>query len=175
MAKITPAAYAVLSRIKVYGLDSWLPGRIVVSRLVDTTFTRVNARIISDLLRGGYVVADTSGVMTPTLSGEVELWSKPVQLVRESRQRISGLWLQVVTSDWGVEADATRLRGMVLSGLGFLAGKNPARLALIHQRTRHGVGNECLVAIVLSATSLVTAHYGDAFATHAHRVGVRAY
>lgn len=175
MAKITPAAYAVLSRIKVFGLDTWLPGRIVVSRLVDTTFTRVNARIISDLLSGGYVVVDASGTMSPALAGEHALRARHVHVVRESRQRISGLWFQILTSDWGVEPDAKRLRGMVLSGLVFLAGTNPARLALIHQRTKHGVEDECLAAIVLSATSLVTAHYGDEFASHAHRVGVRAY
>jgi len=174
MAKITPEAFAVLSRIKRYGLDTWLPGKLVISKLQDSTFTRVNARIISDLIATGYLAVDGAGSMSAGLAGDHALRDTTNGL-NESRARVNGRMFQVVTEDWAIEADALRVRKLVLGGLAFVAETDPVRFERIRQRTAMGLEDEALEAIVVSAVSLVTAHYSDQFDGLAHRVGVRGF
>ena len=174
MAKITPEGFAVLSRIKRYGLDTWLPGKLVISRLQDSTFTRVNARIISDLISTGYLAVDDAGTISASLAGDHNLQREP-NTINESRARVGGTLFQVVTEDWAVEADALRVRKLVLGGLGFVAETDPRQFERILRRTAAGEEDEALETIVVSAVSLVTAQYSDQFLGLAHRVGVRAF
>ena len=174
MAKITPEGFAVLSRIKRYGLDTWLPGRLVISKLHDSTYTRVNARIISDLIAKGYLTVDEAGSVSASLAGDHELHHGS-STINESRARIAGQLFQVVTDDWAIEADALRARKLVIGGLEFVAASDPTQFERIRQRTSEGRDDEALEAIVVSAMSLVTSHYSDQFAGRAHRVGVRVF
>jgi hypothetical protein len=174
VAKITPEAFEVLSRVKRYGLDAWLPGKLVISRLQDTTFTRVNARIISELIATGYLAVDEAGTVTASLAGDHSLAQRP-STINETRARVGGTLFQVVTENWGVEADALRVRKLVLGGLTFVAETNPTQFERILQRTADGLEDEALEVIVVSAMSLVTAQYSDGFAGLSHRVGVRVF
>jgi hypothetical protein len=174
VARITPEGFAVLSRIKRYGLDTWLPGKLVISKLHDSTYSRVNARIISDLVSTGYLATDDSGAVMPSLAGNHALHEGAGDL-SESRVRIAGRLFQIVTEDWAIEADALRTRKLVIGGLEFVAQSAPEQFERIRQRTSDGLEDEALEAIVVSAMSLVTAQYSDQFAGHAHRVGVRVF
>jgi hypothetical protein len=174
VATIDPAGFAVLAQIKAFGLHEWLPGRYLIARLGDSTFTRVNARIVGDLLREGYL-QDTSGDVTVALAGEHELSQSGARSRVSSRFSVDGLWFQVDTDDWGVDADATRVRTMVRSGLTFLGATNGARLLELHDRLVAHEDDEVFTAILLAAVTTVTAQYGDEFGRHRHRVGVRAY
>jgi hypothetical protein len=172
MAKITPEGFAVLSRIKRYGLDTWLPGKLVISRLQDSTYTRVNARIISELISTGYLAVNDSGGIAPGLAGDHEIAHRRGDPA-ETRALIAGRMYQVVTEEWAIEADALRVRKLVLGGLAFVAETDALQFERIHASTRDGQEDEALEAIVVSAVSLVTASYSDQFAGLAHRVGVR--
>jgi hypothetical protein len=175
MSKLAPEAFAILCRIKTHGLDAWLPGKHAFARLGDTNYTRVNAQIVRDLLREGYLVSDTESNVSVSLAGDDALAKAESMPVQCSKFRVGGLWFQIDTEDWGVAQDAAQARGIVVSGLQFLAKTNTAKLAAVHAQAMNGVHNEALTAIVVSALGIVTAKYGDEFAAYQHHIGIRAY
>lgn len=174
VASMDPAGFAVLTHIKSFGLHEWLPGRNVYARLGDTTYTRVNSRIVRDLLRHGYL-QDAHGDVSVALAGDHELASHGAHPRVSARFSVDGLWFQVDTEDWGVDADATRLRNIVRGGLVHLGATNGLRLLELHDRLVAHEDDEVFTAILLAAVTTVTAHYGDEYDRHRHRVGVRAY
>lgn len=174
MATIDPAGFAVLTQIKAFGLHEWLPGRYLTARLGDTTYTRVNARIVGDLLRDGYL-QDSGGDVTVALAGDHALALQGTESRVSSRFSVDGLWFQIDTEDWGIDADAARVRTMVRSGLAYLGSTNGARLLELHDRLVAGEDDEVFTAILIASVTTVTARYGNEFDRYRHHVGVRAY
>jgi hypothetical protein len=175
VSQLHPEAFEALSKIKKFGLDTWLPGKQAYSRLADTQYTRVCSRIIDQLVRNGYLVEDDESGVTLTLAGENELANYAPLSHDSSRFAVDGLWFQVDTDNWGVAADAAQVRGIVRSGLVHLARTDRAKLARIHESTLEGGTDEFLTVILLSAVSIVTAKYGVEYAPFEHFIGVRAY
>jgi len=172
--KITPEGIAVLARIKRYGLGTWAPGTTVISNREDSGFIRSHAAIISELVAKELLAVDHSGEIRAGLAGDHELHGRETG-ISESRGRVAGRVFQVVTEDWVIEADALRVRKMVLGGLAFEADKAPAEFERMCRAIADGAEDEALTSIVVSATSLVTANYSDGFDGRAHRVGVRIF
>lgn len=174
MAKINPEAFAVLSHIKRQGLDTWLPGKLVTAQLQDSTFTRVNSRIITDLITTGYLAADNQVAISASVAVGGQSHYRGSN-INESQARVGGRLFEVVTEEWGIEADALRLRKLVLGGLAFVAQNDAAKFERIHQRTRDGLEDEALKTIVIAAMSLVTGKYSEQFAGLGHRVAIRVF
>jgi hypothetical protein len=171
MSTLTADRLEVLSRIKRYGLDTWAPGALVISRRQDVSYMTHHAPIISELIATGHLARDHSGAIGAGLAGDHELHHHSTG-VNESRARIAGRIFQVVTERWAVEADATRVRELVLSGLLSLADTDPAGLDRIHRAARDGVDDELLESIVASAMGTVAERRSDGLQ---HRVGLRVF